>query len=284
MNILPLVLLLILILSAFTMRQIESFKNSEGVKKEYMDFIRYQEGKDLSFRQKKFYNHEGYSKNRRLNFRPFFDKNVRKLLTEEDFTQLSSIFKELVRVLYTDATFFKKMQDKRPQFMDEIIQYIVDKSESDAKAFDGRIENLAQVKFNHDPELQEVFYQMLKGTIDTQEEIAIEEYKSIDTNYRAKSYKSLLDYLRDCAMPNCQGTPAKVIVYLSPPELLFAIYEKEAALQIMKKIEDLDNSELTNDIKKQEFESMAKDLAKNAGISNKILDFSVSSKQIDDGN
>jgi hypothetical protein len=274
MNVLPLVLLLILVLSAFTVRQLENFKNSEILKKEYIDFIRYQEGKDLEERQRRLYKSDGFSKKRKLNFRPFFDKTARSTISPDKMNQLRQVVKELTQVLYAEAEFFKKIREKRPNFVDEILDEIIKISDEKVKAFEGRIENLATVKLS-DPELQEAFYYMLKGSMENRSTIDIEEYKSINLKYREKTYPSLLDFLRDQKMPN--RSPETIVVYSAPPEIIYAIYGKEIGTQVISKIEELKNSSSNQVEKNREFELFMKNQPKNPGIHH-IFEFSVDDK------
>lgn len=252
MKVLPLVFLLILTLSVLTIRQVETFKQGEILKKEYQDFLRFQDGKAMELRQRKLYNSESYHKTRKFNFRPFFDKEVRKKVSGEKLEQMKVIFHELVKVLYHEASFFKKIESKRPHFTDEILEAIIKLSDEEDKAFEGHIGNLARVKLP-DMELQEAFYHMLKGTVHTLDKV--EDYQAISQKHQEKSYKSLLDFLRDSALKGAGDRPERINLYTAPKELLLAIYQGNEA--VVKSI--LDKQEELKKLDKQERVTQFKD-------------------------
>lgn len=252
MNILPLVLMLLLTLSVLGLKQIEHFKNTMTVQNEYYRFLKEEEGKALSLRQKQLYDSTSYCKTRKFNFSAFISKQKRMGM-QDKFEDTKRVFKELVHVLYKDADFFKRIEQKQPDFLDEMIKGIVDLSDTEDKFYKGRIENLAKVKFS-DPALQEAFYQMLKGTISADENS--EDYAGLGKEYEAKSYKSLLEFLRPQALSGAADQPEFIEIYRAPPELLLAIYpNRDIVKKIMEKCEELEEEKITKDEKRIKFKA-----------------------------
>jgi len=266
MNILPLVLLLILILSALNLKQIENFKNSSIIKKEYQELIQSKEIEGVNRQQLILYDGSGYYKTRKLNFRPFFDSSKRLPDRKEEFELLKTVFKNLIKVLYQEAEFYKKIEQKRPEFINEIIERIIQQSDKEGKILKGRIENLSQIKL-FDPELQEVFYHMLQGTVKRDQ---VESYRQISARHREKTYPSLLLFLSDRALVQA-NKPELIPVDLAPFELLVAIYgSKEIALQIDQKRKELAESTLKSSEQKAQLKVLLDEFESEF---DKILDY-----------
>ncbi len=278
MNILPLVLLLILTLSVLTLKQVEDFKNLEIVRKECQDFIRELDKQHFNHRQRILYDNgvQDYYKTRKLNLHAFFDQKVTS--DQRKLEQLKQILKELMKVLYAEADFFKKIEKKRPDFLTELVDQITDPDLDISHITHSHIENLSQIKLS-DPELQEVFYHMLKGTIGRKERKEIEKYRAISNQHREKSYLSLLNFL-SFKKVNSTDRPEPIPIYQAPKELLLAIYEKEAVNEILIKRREFKHTKKDSSSEKtQKKESFADFIFKQAKvipIDNEMLDPTVS--------
>lgn len=281
MNVLPLVLMLLLTLSVLGLKQIERFKNTMTVQREYYRFLKEKEGEALSLRQKQLCDSDSYSKTRKFNFVAFINKTKRSQM-QNKFEDTKKIFKDLMRVLYGETEFFKRIEQKQSDFLDEIIKGIVELSDGEDKFYKGRIENLAKIKFA-DPEIQEAFYQMLKGTISSEENR--ESYALLGAEYKAKSYKSLLDFLRPQGSAGAGNEPEAIPVYQSPPELLLALFPNpDVVKQIIEKCEELEREKGNAAEKKAKLQTFMEDFDsyRNANVPKNFLKYDTPTPKEDD--
>jgi hypothetical protein len=267
MNVLPLVFLVLLTLTAITVRQIEHFKNMKILHKEYNEFISEQEGKFLNERQRILYDHD-YIKSRQLYFGAFMGKDHQ--LNESQLEQLKLITKEFMKLLYAQTSFYKKIERSRPQFLDDLLEGIIRAFEQipvqERTKFNNRVDSLPQIKLA-DPELQEVFYYMLKGSVSR---VELEAVRQISPSHAEKTYPSLLDFITEShksAQP--KGT---IAIYRAPKELLTLIYGESAAQHIIqhrKQFRVRKNEK--KEAKCQEFKEYLSQFPKNPAISDAIL-------------
>jgi hypothetical protein len=267
MNILPFVITLLLILSVITIEKLEKFKNREVVKKEYQSFIEGSERFAINDRQEKLCDKKKTSK-KQLSFRYFLVKGERKNGNEEESRQLRLITIEFLKVLYGKATFYKEMEQKRPNFLDDLLDGLIASTDrlTDKDKL-RRVEDMSRLKLD-DPELQDVLYKMLKGTVkkeDTKEKFVLKN--------EGTSYLSLLDYIH--------FEKSKIItIRFASRELLEAIFgSSEIADQIIVMRKEL--CAVKNHPESNLFAQKFKGKQIN-GISDDILDFEIGyNKDID---
>lgn len=163
MNILPLILALVLMLSVLTVERLEKFKNQSIVHREYQIFLKESERVVFNDRERRLFNQSYQRSHRQLTFRYLYDKQARE--REPNVAkQYRMLIGELMKILYGQADFFKEFENKRPHFLEEMLTAIEKASETAPKKLIRRTKDLARLDLD-DPELQNAFYHMLKGTI-----------------------------------------------------------------------------------------------------------------------
>jgi hypothetical protein len=161
------------------------------------------------------------------------------------------MLKKLIVNLYGEQDFFKDIEQKRPTFLNEILNRI--ESQADSLPAEKKVKkavDLANLDLG-DEELNEVLYKMLKGApvldLNAKEEseapteaeseedkqgqdlaaAEFQEYKS------PKGYYSVLDYVT-------ASKPYKVRVYLASKEVLKTIFNEDSVVDsILKKRQEI---------------------------------------------
>jgi hypothetical protein len=160
-------------------------------------------------------------------FNLFINKQEREAHPKE-FDQLNQITRNLIAYLYGDQPFYKKLEEKRPNFVSEIFQALIRETDGlNEKDKLKKIGELSTVDLR-DFELNEVFTSMLKGSIELHEKIPQSENVGIRTeegrqvfkpNFQPiEGYYSLLDFL------TLDKGNYKIRIFLASPQLLMAIF------------------------------------------------------------
>lgn len=263
MNILPLILALVLMLTVLTVEKLEKLKNQTIVQQEYQHFLKWSERQVFNKRQKKLFG-ENDKDIKQLSFRFFVDKKARD--RDANITkQYRELNLELMKVLYSEAAFFKKMEQKRPNFLEDLLNAIEKLTEDSKEKIVKRINDIARLDLG-DPELQQAFYQMLKGTISREELLSMKE---IPPSMKEKSYVSLFEFIN---FEGANGTPS-IEVQHAPREILKAVFGSDEVVQaILVKRQELastgDNG--AGDAFKNEFCEKRR-----PGLDDKLLDFKI---------
>lgn len=215
MNILPLVFALVMVIAILTVERMEKFKNHSIIQQEYQTFLKDSERAYFNDRQKHLFG-ESNTNHKYITFRYFYDKEGRdKHLNESKQYRLLMI--ELMKVLYGEANFFKAIEKKRGQFLDELLTSVEEAAEEGPPI--RHIHDIARLKLE-DEELQEAFYHMLKGTISREQLLELQkEYPGI----KHKGYPSLFVYINNHGK---KGVPT-IDIGKAPRELLKAIFIKD---------------------------------------------------------
>lgn len=234
MNILPLIFTLLTILSILTIEKMERFTNKVIVQKKYEELFNNQLSSSFSIRQRRLYgwNPPSY---RHLTFRPFLQEKFR-LDQPEKYAQIRQITIDLIHVLYGHTKFYKKMEQKRSDFVSDLLNAIQESAHSMPENSIKRIHDAARLKLD-DPVLQEVYYRMLKGTLSKEDSKKKENERFIGNK---KTYYPLLTFF------NYDGKDkdVKIKLGLAPKEILLAIYGNP---ELVQKLIDL-RLELTNQL------------------------------------
>ena len=272
MQILPLVLALVLMISILTIEKLEKFKNQTIVHNEYRTFLKENERQVFNKREKSLFGQNEKSL-RQLSFRFLYDKEARK--RDETITkQYRMLNMELMRVLYSETAFFKKLEKKRPHFLEEMLTAIEHAADEAPEKMIRRIHDIAKLDLD-DPELQEAFYRMLKGTISRKnlEEKKDNEEKKESLIDKEKTYVSLLTFINDYGTE--KNPVPKIKVQHAPRELLKAIYNNDEVVEaLLLKRKEL--AEGQNEQASMEFETEFKD-KRRPGIDERLLDFKITS-------
>ena len=273
MNILPLVLALVLMLSVLTVERLEKFKNQTIVQREYQIFLKESERVVFNQRQKLLFKKS--EKNlRQLSFRFLVDKKLRDK-DENAAKQYRMLMIELMKIAYSEAAFFKNMEKKRSNFLEEMLNAI----EKAADATEGKmikhIQDIARLNLE-DSELQEAFYHMLKGTIARKK---LKEIESITPSMKEKAYVSLFTFIN---YDGKKDSP-KIEVQLAPSEILKAVFVNDETVDaIILRRTELAKEE-NKSASKTTFENEFKD-KRRPGLDDKLLDFKISTSDKTDYN
>lgn len=222
MNILPLILALVFMLAVLTIEKLEKFKNSSIVQKEYQHYLLMSERVVFNHRQE-LLGHWGYDKDvKQLSVRYLFDKNARDRNLNEA-KQYRLLLTELMKIVYGEAAFYKEIESRRPKFLDEMLSAIEKVTEDSEKKLVKQAKDLAQLDLK-DPELQNAFYHMLKGTMPREE-----WKKMVDPTPRkaSKAYPSLLAYINI----NGKDESPTIRVAQCPREVLKAIFVSDEVVE-----------------------------------------------------
>lgn len=235
MNILPLILALVLMLSVLTVEKLEKFKNHAIVQKEYQTFLKMGERQVFNSRQLKLYG-ESDKDIKQLSFRFLVDKEAKKK-DDSIAKQYRLLNLELMKILYAETAFYKNLEQKRSNFLEEMLNAIEQAAEDAPENLIKRVEDIARLKLD-DPELQEAFYRMLKGTVSRQR---FAELKAMDPDqFKEKSYVSLFAFI------NYEGKKgvATIDVQHAPREILKAVFVNDDVVEaIITKRQELAKTE-----------------------------------------
>lgn len=245
MNILMYVMIMLMLLASLTYAKLEMFRNLASMESGFFHYMAFSERESLNRAANECYDsirvrtHSGEKTEKnpsssRLSFYVFLNKSYRDQNLEA-YHQMRELAKQLMTYLYQDQPFFKEISEKRPQFLNEILDQIEGAAESQLESQTLRNATaLSKLEFA-DRELQYIFYLMLHGfprpanipvrpiesqsdkesTEDTDDETAALQESSEAT--AAIGYTSLLDYIS-------VAKTAKLRVFLASRPLLMAIY------------------------------------------------------------
>jgi hypothetical protein len=202
MNILPFILALLLTLTLLTVQKIEIFKNQSTVQHHYQDFFKAEGNVILDNFQKKQMDEKTERKTDQVNLKIFVDKADHANTSAEMLVAQRFFVIELMKNLYGATNFYKEMEEKRPEFLKEILAEI-EKTSGDDEVKIKCKEDLMKIKIQ-DPQLRHVFYLMLKGTgtrefIKNIREKSLNDHKKLSLRLTEKLYPSLLSYIRYAA-------------------------------------------------------------------------------------
>lgn len=264
MNILPLILALVLMLSVLTVERLEKFKNQTTVQREYQVFLQEGERQVFNQRQQKLY---GLSQTslRQLSFRFFIDKKARER-DPDAAKQYRLLTIELMKNVYGEAAFFKKLKEHRPNFLEEMLNAIEQASADAPPKMIRRIQDVARLNLD-DPELQEAFYRMMKGTISRDK---LKNMKNLSPRMKEKAYVSLFTFMNY----NGKSSTPKIMVQRAPSEILKAIFDNDEIVEaIISRRNELAASKDSgaDTAFKNEFQNKCR-----SGIDDKLLDFRIS--------
>lgn len=250
MNVLIFVVTMIMILTLLTYAKLETFRSSQVFQVLFENYMEKDERSHINLAAKKKYDSikktEKSKKEKkedkpaksasspRISLELFKNKSARET-KPQDWNQTKHLLKNLLNVLYKDQPFFVKLQNERPQFLEDLINSMTQAIDDLPKEKQlKKAQDFGNLSLN-DPQLDALLYKILKGAPykdvskkedseetssgETSEEasdptIGVDEYKSI------KGYYSLLDFVT--LSPN-----QKIRIYLASREVLQAIFLNE---------------------------------------------------------
>lgn len=297
MNVLIFVTTLLMVLAALTYGRLETFRNSQAIQPVLVEFMTKEERGYINQGAEDTYDKmtvkvkakEG-SKSTPV---PATSKiNISLLLNpeqrnnkEHEWQQTQLLLKRLMEQLYQEQPFYRKMQEKNPQFIDEIVADLAAAIEREKKEKRPKEpKDLALVELS-DPQLNEVLYKMLRGTPcpegPQQQSPLMKKEKEEDTGeveppdssaYRSvEGYCSLLDFIT-------KSPYHKIRVYLAPKEVLKTIYGDDKIVEsILQERQEL-HRRATKDEDLKELTSSFKTLVdsyRDPNIDSDMVDYSV---------
>jgi hypothetical protein len=265
MNILPLILALVLMLSVLTVEKLEKFKNQAIIQREYQLFMQDVERQVFNQRQLTLYKISQKSL-RQLSFRFFVDKKLhnKDLNVSKQYRMLMI---ELMKIVYGEATFFKNLEKNRPGFLEEMLDAIEKAADAESGEMIKHIRDIARLNLE-DPELQEAFYHMLKGTIAREK---LKEIESLTPRLKEKAYVSLFTFINYDGKENLP----RIVIQLAPREILKAVFVTDEIVDaVIVRRNELAASEDSGAT--AAFENEFKD-KRRVGLDDKLLNFKISS-------
>lgn len=255
MNILPFVMIMLMLLALLTYARLETYRDSTAFQAIFKYYMQKLEREDINSREISWYElkhatgkktdattgkqTKATSSSRLSLYSLLFPDD--KDAVQKQLAQTTDLAKKLMIVLYANQPFFIEMEQERPGFMDEILSRIAQAAAAlpDDQKFtkSSKTHDLANLDLG-DLQLNEVFYKMLKGTPQPDEEehrpnedVEESQVKQLDDEVieapegeaapkpliSSSGFPSLLDYV---TIRNSTG----VRVYLASRALLTAIY------------------------------------------------------------
>lgn len=210
---------MLVVLSILTYGRVESFRNFAIIQIEFENYMKVRARKDVNELAVKRYNHthvpskyrENQSKpnsaSSTLSFNLFIDKEERK----QHLSELAAhriVAKNLMHNLYGNQEFFKKVEEKHPQVLDEILDSLIRKSDDfQTKDKINRSQELATIDLD-DEDVNLVFTYMLQG----------DTMQKGEKELANGNYPSLLDFI------TVQKKKLVIRVFLASPPLLMALF------------------------------------------------------------
>ncbi len=267
MNIIPLVLALVFMLTLLTIEKLEKYKNQAIIQQQYRVFLEMSEGQEFNLRQRRLFK-DFDAEIKQISFRYLIDKTAREKMPHVA-GQYKMLSIELMKLLYGQARFFKELQDKRPSFIEELVEAIQQSADAAPKKSIHRIEDICRLDLK-DQELQEAFYHMLKGTVTR------EQYKEMAKNNplanREQHYISLFSFI------NFNGKKGAAVIKIerAPREILKVLFVHDDVVDaLIARRSELSQSDDNGGGKTLENEFVGK---RREGIEDTLLDFSLSKK------
>lgn len=233
MNILPFVMALLLALTILTTTKLHTLKTLMTIRAKYLLYMKEAESIEFSQCQREKYDakhkndgseeeQESSDKSGKTRIRAVRKLNLLALARGDksgkidSYTTISIITKRLLNLLYKDQPFYQKIQEKRPDFLNELLEKLKANG-PDYQERLGSVTDLAQIDI-HDAELSEVFAKMLEGAIISPELLQA-------NGEDKKSFRDVYPSLKDFTTYD-KGIET-IRIFLAPPELLMAIFNDE---------------------------------------------------------
>lgn len=259
MNILLYVMTMLMLLTLLTYTRIESYRSFAVVEKQFVIYMEEKERDFVNSKAEELYKKTSVKAPKtstpepepnkpkpeptspgtgRLSIYPLIHSNDREA-NPEAFSKTLELTKKLIVRLYQSQPFYQEIEEKRPHFVDDLLHELVNGVEKlpPEKAIT-KITDLANFKFENDPELDLAFYEMLKEipknaqkvkeksvigkrlyneSLEQEEPYEEPQAEVLESQPKDREF-SLMDYLTLKAN-------SKVRVYLASRVLLLAIYE-----------------------------------------------------------
>lgn len=223
MNVLLFVMSMLMMLVLITYGRLENFRNYAFVQVQFKEYMEKAERAYINEEAVKRYKNTPATKSEKtenqsreknaasskLSFNLFVDKKERDGNQSQLEIQIA-ITRNLMQYLYEDQPFYKEMEAKRSNFLNEIIIALIRESETLPQL--KKTKEIATIDLK-DPELNDVFTRMLRGAYEKPGP------KEVKRPYKLnKGYYSLLDFI------TLDKNKLKLRVFLASKHLLVALY------------------------------------------------------------
>lgn len=284
MNVLTLVMTMLMLFSILTYTRLKTFLDFNAVQQEYREYIVGDKLSSFNLIQKNHYNSLlGLDKGTvsrevdlsadeesreplrsTIPFDYFIDKKTREGKVKE-FEHYREITRRLMEYLYSEHPYFKELKEKRPDFINEILDRIVELSDKGLIKKIKNKKNIPNIDLM-DKDLEDAFYRIMKGTRE-------KTWKGNEFEERVE-YPSLLDFV------TFKSGQKAISIYLASGEILMAIYgNKETVNNIFDaRKEVLKQLKQNNDFDAgmRELKNLFKGKSVFGNKEDEILDFNVS--------
>jgi hypothetical protein len=245
MQVLLFVFTILMAMSIMTYQRIAAFKDISALRHEYVCYMEQTEHADFNEGQEKQYKkHHGkgpesqkdaaIGASRYLNLYSLFAEQGE----DNAYKSRRLLLVRLLEILYGNQPFYQEMAEKRPNFVQEMIDRMIEgakKREPPIKTS----KTLTNLELN-DKELQHIYVKMFLGNNEKKQNKCL----GIPTG---SDYDSLSKYVR------VQTKVQPIRVQLAPTDLLLAIFEEPDLVQkMLEDIKRLRNSVVSNKDKKTE--------------------------------
>ena len=223
MNVLLFVMSMLMLLVMITYGRLESFRSFAFVQVQFKEYMEHNERAFVNQSAVDRYNstvatrseksqvdqREKSKASSKLSFNLFIDKKERDANQQQLETHLN-VARSLIYYLYGDQEFYKELEIKRPNFVNEIFSALMTQSEPLSKI--KKVKELATIDLK-DPDLNDAFTRMLKGAYEKPPKNKEPRPIKLD-----EGYYSLLDFIT-------VGTgKLQLRVFLASRQLLIAVY------------------------------------------------------------
>jgi hypothetical protein len=228
MNILLIVLTLLMVLGSISYSRLEMFKNYILQQREYQRYVKEEDRAWYNNQQITFYGNE--LSPHQVSIAALISVGKKKTNEPENLDKRKKNLARLMDLLYRQAPFYKQLLEKRPNLSTDLVDSIEGAIRklveiSDNPDFTMRSEDdLAKLTLP-DPELQNVFYLMLKGNVRKRTKNYMIERNQI-RDLKEGEYYSILEFIK--------YDKGKFNVNAAPPESLELFFEKQTVLNILK--------------------------------------------------
>lgn len=220
---------MLMLLVMITYGRLESFRSFAFVQVKFKEYMEHSERDFINEEAVARYNNtvathsektekekrEKNTASSKLSFNLFVDKEERDANQEQLETHLN-VARSLIFYLYGDQEFYKELEVKRPNFVNEIFSALITQSETLPKI--KKEKELATIDLK-DPDLNDAFTRMLRGAYEEPSKGQEKRPMQLQTGYY-----SLLDFI------TVGKGKLKMRVFLASRQLLMAVFGNPAAV------------------------------------------------------
>lgn len=305
MNVLMYVMVMLMLLASLTYVKLEGFRSFASVEASFSNYMKNTERVAINEIAKESYdttrvsgkeqkNNEKNSSSSRVSLNLLLNKEEREK-NGPAFQQTREVLKDLMTNIFEKQTFFIEMNEKRPSFLNEILDEIGRAAEAMGDRKPTKADSLTALEFS-DKDLHDVFYLMLNGvprkSVDKLEEISDDSREVKEVPLKKDEEKAEEDALVE-ESNEAHGNPGqeslldyitlkksvKIRVFLAERPVLVAIFGNDTiANSIIEKRQELFKQVRRGDINEQEASKTFEATFQGSGAASNygaILDFAV---------